>query len=155
MRLKEYINSYNNWIFPDNKTIEQDFNEYKKKELSKWKRRAKYLEARFPLFNDKEHYIKELKNSPVTIITETLDNKIDNRSQTTSIEQLKNLVSTYKKPRNVDKIIKGFQNNEKIPYPVILKSKHKYHIMSGNTRLDAAFIYNIIPKAIIINVTGD
>lgn len=154
MKFKDYSDKvYTNWVFPDNKTIDNDFEEYKKKELSKWKRRAKDLNARFPLFKDKEHYIQSLKNSPITLLSPSLDNKIQNRSQTSSIEELKKLVLSYKRPRDVDRIFQGFLQHDKIPYPVILKSNNKYFIMSGNTRLDVAFIYGIIPKVIIIDVS--
>lgn len=154
MKFKDYSDKvYTNWVFPDNKTIDNDFEEYKKKELSKWKRRAKDLNARFPLFKDKEHYIQSLKNSPITLLSPSLDNKIQNRSQTSSIEELKKLVLSYKRPRDVDRILQEFLQHDKIPYPVILKSNNKYFIMSGNTRLDVAFIYGIIPKVIIIDVS--
>lgn len=76
---------------------------------------------RFPIFEDFEHFKKSLMDAEVVTVTKSLDDKIRNRSQTNSIESLKNLVGGYKRPRNVDRIIKGIEQGDKIPYPIILK----------------------------------
>jgi hypothetical protein len=44
-----------------------------------------------------------------------------NRSRVSSIEELKDLVSGYVKPRNVDRIVKGIEEGDEIPYPIIIK----------------------------------
>lgn len=158
MRLYQYLNeqsSYNNWTFPSDKTIKEDFNEYKKKEERKWKRRAQTIGMRFPIFDTLSDFKSSLKNAEVITVTERFDSRIMNRSHTSSIEDLKNLVSGYVRPRDVDRIVQGFENDDKIPYPIILKGSKGMWIMAGNTRLDAAFIMGVTPKALLVDVSEE
>lgn len=154
MRYLKYITeSYNRWTFPDTKTLKSDFAEYKKKEERKWKGRAEILGARWPLFDDFEHFVDELENAKIVTLTPQMDAQIMNRSHTRTIQDLKDLVGTYIRPRDVDRIVKGFEKGDKIPYPIVLKSGNKLWIMAGNTRLDSAFIMNIKPKVLVVNVS--
>lgn len=64
----------------------------------------------------------------------------------------KDMVSQYVIPRDIDRIIEGFESNDKLPMPIILKSKLGMFIMAGNTRQNVARIMGITPKAILINL---
>ena len=145
---------YNNWIFPDIQTALADFSEYKKKEQSKWKSRATTIGARWPLFTDIEEFKASLKRSKVILLTDNIDRRIQNRSRTTSLDELKSLVGSYIRPRDVDRIVDGFKNNNRIPLPIILKGSKGLWIMSGNTRLDVAGILGVPKKALLVDVTS-
>lgn len=151
MRLENYLTE--GWVFPDKKTIQADFTEYKKKEDYKWKGRANTIGARFPLFNDISQFEEALRNAEVVNLTPATDQKIKNRSHTGSIESLKSLVGTYKRPRDVDRIVQGLTSGAKIPMPIVLKGSKGMWIMAGNTRLDTAFILGNKPKVLMVDVS--
>jgi hypothetical protein len=154
MKFYNFINeSYSNWVFPDNKTMEEDFIEYKKKEKSKWENRAQIYGFRFPIFNDLEHFKESLKTGKIISLNDSFADKVNNLTSLKTIESLKSMVSGYYKPRDVDRIISGIKNNDKIPMGIILKGKNGYFIMAGNTRQNTARILGIIPKMILINVS--
>jgi hypothetical protein len=155
MKLNKFLNEdiYNSWSFPSESTMKEDFREYEKKENTKWLRRVDIIGARFPIFENYKHFKNSLKGARVVTITDSLDRKINNRSRTSSIEELEDLVSNYKRPRDVKRIERGIENNEKIPYPIILKGSRDMWIMAGNTRLDVAFIKGVIPKALMVDIS--
>jgi hypothetical protein len=147
-------NLYKNWVFPDSKTIDADFQEYKGKEDRKWKERARTIGARWPLFKDRAEFEASLRNAEIIDVTDAFDAKVRNRSHTSSLDSLKGLVSGYQMPRDVDRIAKGFQNGDPIPLPIILKGKTGMWIMAGNTRLDTAGILGVQKKALLVDVSG-
>ena len=153
MRLKDFITE--GWVFPDKQTMDSDFSEYKHKEDYKWKGRAASIGARFPLFNDRQHFEESLRNAKVVNLTSATDAQIQNRSHTGSIEGLKSLVNTYHRPRDVDRIVKGLTTGAKIPMPIVLKGSRGMWIMAGNTRLDTAFILGNKPKVLMVDVSDD
>ena len=145
---------FTNWSFPTEETMLADFKEYKKKELSKWQSRARNMGFRFPIFNTFEDFKNALKSAKVITLTREHDSHINNRSQTSSIDSLKSLVSGYIRPRDVDRIIQGFESNAAIPMPIILKGKNGEWIMAGNTRCDTAFILGVDPvKVLLVDVS--
>ena len=157
MRLKQYLleelsKSLYRWMFPTMKTIKSDFKEYKKKESTKWKRRANMLKARWPLFKDLEHFEDSLKNSRVFVLKDSMANRVQHLSNCRSIDELKALVSEYTRPRDVDRIVDGINNNDRIPYPIILTSNNRMFIMTGNTRINIARILKVPIKVLIVDV---
>lgn len=158
MRLKSFIiesNSYNNWVRYTNESLKSDFSEYKKKENSKWRRRAKIIGAKFPFFGTIEDFKMTLNNAEVVNLTEAMDDRIGNRSHCSDIGCLKDLVSGYVRPRDVDRIVKGFETGAKIPMPIVIEGNHGTWIMAGNTRLDTAFIMGVKPKVLWVKLNGD
>lgn len=145
---------FNNWIFPTAATLRADFDEYKKKELTKWKRRAESMGFRFPIFDTYEDFASALKSAKVITLTPEHDRRVMNRSHTGSINDLKSLVSGYNMPRDVDRIVQGYQSNAAMPYPIILKGTNGEWIMAGNTRLDTAFIMGVTPKVLYVDVSA-
>ena len=157
MKFKQFliensIQSYNNWSYPTNKDMKSDYNEYKKKEDYKWKGRATTYGFRFPIFKNFSHFKKEIKNGKVVSLTESLERQIPESSYCETFEELKDLVNSYKRPRDVNRILNGFQNNEKIPYPIILKGNNGYFRLAGNTRMNSARILGIKVKVLILDV---
>ena len=110
---------------------------------------------RFPIFDTFEDFVAALRSARVITLTPEHDSRVMNRSHTSSIESLKNLVGGYQNPRDVDRIIQGYQSNAAMPYPIILKGTHGEWIMAGNTRLDTAFIMGVTPKVLYIDVSAD
>jgi len=153
MRLLNHLTE--KWIFPDDKTLKADFSEYKKKEDYKWQRRAEQIGARFPIFTDFDDFKTRLKKARVVNLTLQIDNQITNRSHCSSIESLKSLVSTYKRPRNVQKIQQGIMGDDKLPMPIVLKGTRGLWILAGNTRLDVAFLLGDKPKVLMIDVSQE
>lgn len=155
MRINEVALNFNNWVFPNAATLKADFEEYKKKETRKWEHRAQMMGFRFPIFDTFQDFVAALKSAQVITLTKEHDRHVMNRSQTSSIESLKSLVGGYNMPRDVDRIVQGYQTNAAIPYPIILKGSNGEWIMAGNTRLDTAFIMGITPKALYVDVSAE
>ena len=145
---------FTNWSFPNEATMLADFKEYKKKESSKWQGRAKRMGFKFPIFDTFEDFKNALTSADVITLTREHDSHINNRSNTSSIADLKSLVSGYIMPRDVDRIIQGFETNAAIPMPIILKGKNGEWVMAGNTRCDTAFILGVNPvKVLLVDVS--
>lgn len=153
--LKEQSNypetiDYDNWTFPDQDTMEFDFWEYEKKEEKKWKQRANQIGMRFPIFDDFEHFKQSLQQGQITYLSD-INEPIHNKTNVDSVEQLKNLVSSYVYPRDVDRIVNGFINSDPIPMPIVLKGQKGLWKMTGNTRTNAAQIFNIPVQVIVVD----
>ena len=153
MRLSEHL-LCENWTFPSDEVMKDDFSEYKKKEESKWKSRARSMGFRFPIFDTFDDFKQALKSASVVDLTRAMDDKIQNRSQTGSIEGLKALVGTYRRPRDVDRIVSGLMAGDRLPMPIILKGTHGMWIMAGNTRSDVGFILGKKVKVLVVDVSG-
>jgi hypothetical protein len=145
--------TFNNWVFPNAATLQADFEEYKKKETRKWEQRAQVMGFRFPIFNTLQDFISALKSAQIIMLTKEHDRRVMNRSHTSSIEDLKSLVGGYNMPRDVDRIVQGYQSNAPMPYPIILKGSKGEWIQAGNTRCDVAFILGIEPKVLLVDVS--
>ena len=155
MRLRQFINEGPSkyWKFPTESDMQSDFNEYKAKESYKWERRAKQNGFRFPIFRNFENYKETLKTGKVLNLTSSLFNKLPDSTNFSDIDELKSLVQSYHRPRDIDRIISGFDNNVKIPYPVILKGTKGYYRLSGNTRTNVAMIKKIPVMMLMVDVS--
>jgi GNAT superfamily N-acetyltransferase len=132
---------YSNWRHNSSEDIENEYNwEYK----NRWKNSG--------LFPTANHFHDAVKNAKIVQVTPEMDENIHNRSRTESIEELKDLVSGYRFPRDVDRIVRGFQNNDAIPHPIVIKQNGRYTVMSGNTRMDAARLHGINPHVAIVDM---
>lgn len=130
---------YKNWRMLTEKEIEQEWEwEY----LNHW--------TDYGFYNCFEDFREAVLKGYTEKITKKSDVKIRNRSYCNSIDELKDLVCHYRFPRDVDRILRGFENNDAIPYPIIIETKDWRAVMSGNTRMDAAFDMGIEPVVLII-----
>lgn len=156
MKLTEITNQqqFNNWVFPSQPVLQSDFNEYKKKEDTKWKGRAQRMGFRFPIFDNFNHFKHSLQNSQIIPVTKQLVGQVEHLTSVRSLDELRNMVSGYVRPRDVQSIVQGFENNDPIPYPIILNGTNGMHIMAGNTRINAARVLGITPKALIVDVSN-
>lgn len=142
------------WILPFGKDLEADFSEYKKKEHSKWKSRAHNIGARFPIFDTLETFTEAIQNGRVFTLSESDWSDINNLTRIRNLEDLKSLVSSYIRPRDVDRIVQGIKNGSSLPLPIILKGNKDRWIMTGNTRLNVANIMKVPAKAIELDVSS-
>lgn len=137
--------TYNAWRDLTDKEITQEYEwEYPKVE---------------PVYGDifpaVEDFLAAAKAGKVISLTNNADRQIAYRSRVDDLEDLKDLVSGYRFPRDVDRIVDGFETGAAIPYPIVLEKNGKRRIMSGNTRLDTAFIMGVTPKVLIVQVPED
>ena len=144
---------YDNWVMHDLDTLKSDFDEYKYKESRKWEQRSEDMGFRFPIFNSFEEYKSAIESGTVTRVDDSLWNSVRNLSANSSLDDIRVMVNGYTNPRDVDRIVKGIEGNNPIPYPVILKGKNGLFIMSGNTRMNVAKVMGNTPKALIVDVS--
>lgn len=145
--------SYNNWVNYTPDSLQADYSEYKHKETTKWQRRAEQIGARWPLFDSLEHFQQALDQSPVVEIDKLHD--VQNLTRNASISGIKDMVSSYAMPRDVDRIVQGLQENKPLPLPIILKGSKGMWIMAGNTRQATSRVLGIIPRALLVDVSLD
>jgi hypothetical protein len=143
---------YNNWVRYNEQSLNDDFEEYKLKEMSKWKARASRIGARFPLFPDIESFKQGLDSAKVVEIDALPD--VQNLTKNNSIEDIEDMVSSYHMPRNVNRIVAGITNNAKLPLPIILKGSRGLWIMAGNTRQATTRVLGAVPKALLVDVSS-
>lgn len=85
-------------------------------------------------------------------VTPEMDLDIFNRSRMKTIPALEALVKTYQFPRDVQSIVEAITNVNPLPHPIVLQYDGRYRMLSGNTRMDVAFIYGVNPVVLVINV---
>ena len=142
---------YDNWVRYTGSSVKSDFVEYKKKEESKWKDRAERIGMRFPIFDSEEQFRTDLDNAKIVSVSE-LDN-VRNMSHNSSIADIENMVSSYRQPRDVKRIVQGLKNNAQIPMPIILKGSKGMWIMAGNTRQSTARVLGIDSDVLLVDVS--
>lgn len=134
---------FNNWAKLTPEQIKQEY---------EWEYIA-HVSHRWKLFKDFDDFKNAVENAEVLTLTPEIDRHVANRSYTETIEELKDLTSNYRFPRDVDRIVHGFETNARMPMPILLKlPNNRLYIMSGNTRTDAAFILGITPKVLVVDV---
>lgn len=138
-----------NWIRYTQESLKWDFNEYKSKEEKKWRTRAEMYGFRFPIFSS----INDLKNSLDSAKIINLDKyNIPYFTQNDSIEDIKNMVSSYSIPRDVERIKHGFETGAEMPMPIILSGSKGMWPMAGNTRQATAEVLGYERLALLVNV---
>lgn len=142
---------YDNWVRYTGSSVKSDFVEYKKKEESKWQDRAERIGMRFPIFDSEEQFRTDLDNAKIVSVSE-LDN-VRNMSHNSSIADIENMVSSYRQPRDVKRIVQGLKNNAQIPMPIILKGSKGMWIMAGNTRQSTARVLGIDSDVLLVDVS--
>ena len=140
--LNKVVSTYNAWRMLTDQEIDQEY----EWEYSKVKRR---FDDPLPTLEDFQKAVKEGKPE---VITPSKDRSIQNRSYPDDIEDLKDMVSQYQFPRDVDRIIDGLENNDPIPYPIVLEEAGDRWIMSGNTRMATSFLLDINPTVLIVKI---
>lgn len=154
MRLQDLLQentSFNNWTRFTDASLEADFQEYKQKEQRKWKQRAELIQARWPLFQDIQEFRQALSSAPIVDVDSL--RSVQNITKNRSIADIKDMVSSYAWPRDVARIQQGYQENHKMPLPIIIKGQQGMWIMAGNTRQSVARVMGITPRALLVDVS--
>lgn len=154
MKLQDLLQentSFNNWTRFTDASLEADFQEYKQKEQRKWKQRAELIQARWPLFQDIQEFRQALSSAPVVDVDSL--RSVQNLTKNRSIADIKDMVSSYAWPRDVASIQQGYQENHKMPLPIIIKGQQGMWIMAGNTRQSVARVLGITPRALLVDVS--
>lgn len=154
MRLFEVEESvyYNNWRLPNKKELDLEF--YIKQQKTRY---IEYFRNEYNanIFDSEENWHKAINQGVVKQLNLNEDYTIERRTFSSSMENLKNLVSTYAYPRDPDRIANGYKNDDVIPMPIILESQNgRKVIIAGNTRLDVARIMNIEPDPKVLVIPG-
>lgn len=140
------------------------FSNWKRPSISDLKReyRVEHELKGLNYFESEADFLKACKNGNVVKITKSMNSRIQNRSNTSSFEELLSLIKTYRsypKYRNektLKSIYDGFKKGESMDLPIIIdEPKHGMRVFSGNTRLDIAFQLGITPMALILNTEGE
>lgn len=155
MKLQDLIQentSFNNWIRFTENSLDADFQEYKQKEQRKWQHRAEVIQARWPLFKDIQEFRQALLSAPIVDVDSL--RSVANMTKNRSIEDIKDMVSSYQWPRDVARIQQGYKQNHQMPLPIILKGRNGMWIMAGNTRQSVARVMGITPRALLVDVSN-
>lgn len=146
------LTSYKNWVKPSAQTIKDDYAQYER-ESSRWENRARSIQAAAPLFSSLEDFKEKLDSAEKKEIGKEFAAQVRGMSLLKTIPALKSLIGTYSQPKDLDKILAGFEAGDKIPMPILIKGKKGYAILSGNTRCNAAFIQGLRPIVLIIDLS--
>jgi hypothetical protein len=141
--------TFNNWVLPSQTSIEKEYNvEYK----------HHIINIFGELWPTPDDFTQAVNNAIVISLSKEDDFHVENRSHTKNMVDLVDLVSTYRswpEFRNMitlKDMIMRFKENNPMTMPIILTENDNYYIMSGNTKLDIAFMMGITPKALIIKI---
>jgi hypothetical protein len=149
--MKRYISLYENINFTnwDEYTLEEIKIEYNYEWLTKWPSEYYELDNLFPTLEKFYESVKKAK-----IINYPLDEirKIDNTTTFKTLEQLDNFVQSYVYPRPVYELANAFENNKRIPYPIVCKFNNTLRILSGNTRMNICYILQVPLKIKLLDL---
>lgn len=138
------VSRFNNWVKLTPEQIKQEY---------EWEY-VSHIQDRWPLFKNFNEFKHAIENAEVMTLTKERDAGVLNRSHTRTLQQLEDMTAHYRFPRDVQRIVQGFEHNDKMPMPLLLKlPSGKLYIMSGNSRTDAAFILGITPKVLVVDVS--
>jgi hypothetical protein len=143
--------SYNAWIRYTPESLHADWSEYVHKQDAKWHTRAKQIGARWPLFTNMHDFKQALDQAPIVNVDELAD--VGNMTRNHSLQSIRDMVSGYQNPRDVDRIVAGMHAGVPLPLPIILKGRTGMWIQAGNTRQATARVLGVTPKALLVDVS--
>jgi len=140
-----------NWVRPSDASIRKEYQiEY-----------LKHLIHQLPrnIFPNEAGFVKAVKTAPEMVVTAAIDSRIENRSNTSNMEELLDLISGYRsfpKFRNADTLKaleKRIATKQPVDMPIVVKFPGgRMRILAGNTRMDIAFMRGITPKVILLDL---
>jgi hypothetical protein len=137
------------WVVPKPADLALEFKYEYALPSRNWPQRCKAIGAAYPIFEDEEDFINKVKSSEVAPLTPKMG--VHNLTNERSVEDVRDLVSGYAYPRDVDRIVQGYEAGTAMPMPIIIRGKKGSWILSGNTRSNLAFILKIPVKAIWVD----
>lgn len=140
---------FSNWVMPDTAALQLEY-------------KVEYMNHLVYDIGDvwpaEEDFLQAANNANVVELTQAMDSELGNRSQTVNMDQLLRLVSSYRswpEFRNtgtVQDIIEGFKEDQPMKMPIVVEYDGYKQIMSGNTRLDIAFMMKVTPQVLWIKI---
>jgi hypothetical protein len=104
------------------------------------------------MFDSMEQFQQALYQADIVNI-DTLGN-VNNLTKNRTLDDIKHMVGGYQMPRDVDRIVQGYENNVPLPLPIILKGNDGLWIMAGNTRQSTARVLGIKPQALLVDISN-
>jgi len=150
MRLNE-LKWSGKWIVPSATDIKDEWDVEYALPRRNWKGRAEIIGATFPIFDDVEDMISKVRDGHVMNMSSNMWDTTHNLSKNHDIDEVKSMVATYSRPRDVDRIVKGFEDGADMPMAIIIRGTEGSWILSGNTRLNVARLMGIPQKVIVVD----
>lgn len=144
------VSATTTWTRPGAKDLALEYQYEYMLPTRNWPARCRSIGAKYPLFVDLADFISKVKSASV----ETLDanSSVHNTTNMATVGAVRELVSQYQFPRDVDRILSGFTSGAKMPMPIIVRGPKGSWILSGNTRSNLAHVLKIPVKALWIDV---
>jgi len=150
MRLDE-LKWTGKWIVPSAADIRDEWKVEYALPRRNWKGRAEIIGAVYPIFDDEDDMIAKVQSGHVLSMTPDMWSMTHNLSMNRDIDEVKAMVATYSRPRDVDRIVKGFEDGADMPMAIFIRGAEGSWILSGNTRLNVARLMGIPQKVIVVD----
>jgi hypothetical protein len=137
------------WVMPKDPDLVLEYKYEYSLSSRNWPQRCKAIGAKYPLFDSEQDFIAKIKAASVEPLTPEMD--VHNLTNLRTVEDVRDMVSGYQFPRDVDRIVKGYKEGGTMPMPIIIRGKKGSWILSGNTRSNLAFILKVPVKAIWVD----
>lgn len=112
-----------------------------------WKSRCRAIGAVYPVFDSFEDFVAKVKQGRIG----PMKLSVENTTHLETIDEIKELVSEYQWPRDVNRIVQGFKEGVKMPMPIVIRGRKGSWILSGNTRSNVAEVLGLEVFAIYID----
>lgn len=141
------------WREQTEKELKQEFDYEYALPKRRWDMRAEQIGAKYPIFDSLDDFVEKVKAAPVQVIKHADYHKVRNLTSLETLDDVKEMTSSYSYPRDVDSIVTGFKAKSPMPYPIIIKGKSGMWILSGNTRMNVAKILGIEGRAKVVDAS--
>ena len=125
------------WVYPD---VDDEMNEIE--------RTSQELDINL------QQLIDCFQNARLITLKDNIWSRLDNTDsydiEQGDMESVTHLSSQYGK--DLQGILKAFDNGGSLPAPIVLKSRGRYYLIAGNTRLMAARVHGVIPNVLLVVV---
>jgi hypothetical protein len=139
------IINFQSWLnLRENKELQANYS-------PKWKKPDLYEEKDEITRQAKESNINQhkllqnIKDGKLVNLTNNMWEKMENTASNDPHINIKKVMQ-WKKHKDVDGILHGFENGDTLPAPIVLIHKNKPILVAGNTRLTIAKLLNVKPK---------
>jgi len=143
--------SKGNWVRPDDASIRKEYQiEYKKHLIH---------ELDDDLFPTEDSFLKAVKAAKTIEVTPSMDSKISYRSRTRSMSSLLSLIKGYRSypqfrnEKTLADLEKKIVEGKPVDMPIVVRfPSGRMRVMAGNTRMDIAFMHNINPTVVLLDL---
>lgn len=139
------------WIVPSDEDLILEYKYEYNLPQRNWPMRCKTIDAKYPLFENEQDFITKVRAGRIVDLRKF--DPVHNMTNCRSIQEIKDMVSRYAFPRDVDRIVQGYKDGVMMPMPIIIQGAKSSWILSGNTRQNVALVMKIPVKAIIVDAS--